>query len=683
MSTYSDKFSSGGATLKLTVTRESYSTSKNTSYLKCVLQITKNKSYSSYNLGGASISMTIAGTKLYSSDTFDIRSLSVGSTKTLATKYITVSHNSDGTRSVTCKASFKSGVSLGSASISDTYTCGTIPRASDITSAADVTLGNKCSVKWTPKSSSFRYRLKFMIGDWHYTTGYISPGSTSAYTYTGYTIPKTDTSLLKEISGATASMTVVLYTYTASGTSAIGNKNDKFTVTVPKFTSDTVSTAPTVGTLGFSLSNINYKDLSTNTTTVRNDILLKGKNTITVNIGGSWNTGTGATLSSYTISGPGFDSSNNSNKTGSFTSKAITTTGELSYTVTITDSRKYTASKTIKYDASDSSYKKLYCYDYYEPSITIMDAYRCSKDEKTGTYKKDVNGDYIYCTYDYKYAPVAINGKNTNDYKITFQCKSESAPTCSSNSLPVSLNKDNQNTYIASAIISDSYCANVSSTGDKKVFGAVRVANVRADGSGIAFGKLSGYSNTFEVSEAWDVRMYGQPLINVIHPVGSVLITSTNSNPSETLGGTWQLVNKSFKPNSGNSSSEYFTNSSNISSSSVYLTRAGNSIRMRLQATLSATIVDDSVKIGTFNYNAIGITSLPFGFYQYPCGCDDRDAVILCTIAWDTGVINAVQSVPENSSTAAKPMYLDVTFLVGPEYMLDEFCDEFHWKRTA
>lgn len=139
MATYSANFSSGWARLNVDVSTQSYSIADNTSYLKCVLSITKISSCQSYNLGGASVSMTINGTSLYSSSSFDIRSLSVGSTQTISTQYITVSHNADGTKSVSVKGYLASGVGLGTASVNGTFTCTSIPRQATITAAPNFT----------------------------------------------------------------------------------------------------------------------------------------------------------------------------------------------------------------------------------------------------------------------------------------------------------------------------------------------------------------------------------------------------------------------------------------------------------------------------------------------------------------------------------------------------------------
>ena len=166
----------------------------------------------------------------------------------VATKTHTVKHDSDGTGKCSISASFPFDLTssnygyIGTLSASDEVELDTIDRESAITKAADVTLGTNCSVKWTPESASFRYKLKFSLGDWSYTTGVIHPNQTAAYTYSGYKIPL---DVAKQIpNGTTGTMTVKLYTYSdSSATNQIGDADSAtFTVTVP----DSSDTRPTV-----------------------------------------------------------------------------------------------------------------------------------------------------------------------------------------------------------------------------------------------------------------------------------------------------------------------------------------------------------------------------------------------------------------------------------------------------
>ena len=113
--------------------------------------------------------------------------------------------------------------------------------ASTITSAANVKLGNNCSVTWTPQAASFRYKLKFSIGSWTGWSNIIHPNRNTSYTYTGYPIPLDAASYVPKKTGT---MTVTLYTYSDSGATAqIGSADSEtFTVTVP----ETSATKPTV-----------------------------------------------------------------------------------------------------------------------------------------------------------------------------------------------------------------------------------------------------------------------------------------------------------------------------------------------------------------------------------------------------------------------------------------------------
>jgi hypothetical protein len=160
---------------------------------------------------------------------------------------VTVTHDADGSKTATIY--WKWGVNstwggLVYPSGSFTVKLPTIPRASEFTAIADGTLGEKCSVKWTPKSNTFRYKLKFSLGNWSYTTGVIHPNTTSVYTYTGYTFPYEIANQIPNSSRA--EMSVELYSYSDSAASnQIGSDSDKFNITVP----DNVSTKPYTTTM--------------------------------------------------------------------------------------------------------------------------------------------------------------------------------------------------------------------------------------------------------------------------------------------------------------------------------------------------------------------------------------------------------------------------------------------------
>lgn len=502
MATYTDKFSSNGATLKLVITTDSYSITNNTSYLKCVLQITKDQNYSSYNLVDASISMTINGSKLYSSKTFDIRSLSVGSTKTLATKYITISHNSDGKKSITCKASFDSGVKLGSASISDTFTCVTIPRASSLSlSATSVNVGSTITANISRKSTSFVHDVEFFIAGWGLGS---QDGINKGYykKYTGittskaYTIPTAWYNYMSESTSCNAWCRIT--TRDSSG-NQIGSKAEaSFTAKVP------TSIVPSVGTITFDPWNITIKDGT------EKDILVQGKNKFTLSVSGCA-AGTGSSIKSYTFSGPGLTTTT---QTGtSINGGPVSSTGSLTYTVKVTDKRGRTASKTIS-----GSSNRAYCYAYSQPYISSFSVYKARKNSD-GSYTADNNGTYLKCDYNPVYSQISGNNALITMYYTTGS--TTKSTTGASGSVVVSgINPDS--TYKIYLTITDNYNG-TGTTAIKTILGAFRTMNVYPNGNGIAFGKKSEPNKSgFEC--AWNSRFYKN-----IYLEGNILMDTNNS----------------------------------------------------------------------------------------------------------------------------------------------------------
>lgn len=172
-------------------------------------------------------------------------------------------------------------------------------------------------------------------------------------------------------------------------------------------------------------------------------------------------------------------------------------------------------------------------------------------------------------------------------------------------------------------------------------------------------------------------------MLNIAHPVGSVLITSTNTNPANTIGGTWQLIDKGFI-SSNTTNVNYFTAGANVVEDSIWITRACQTMRIRLNVTINTEITDTTgITVGTFNYNNMGITRLPaniVGSVTYSDGAN-------CGISWylneSTGVLNITDVFDLSTLTSGNSFCFDISFPLVYSQMLDSVCDKFYWKRTA
>lgn len=166
--------------------------------------------------------------------------------------------------------------------------------------------------------------------------------------------------------------------------------------------------------------------------------------------------------------------------------------------------------------------------------------------------------------------------------------------------------------------------------------------------------------------------------------VGNVLITSTNKNPSEYLGGTWELIDKGFsgKSNRVGEGENYFTPAPKVSLVNCAVMRDGRTVRVRLQLTINTKMDDTGMRLGDLVFEEIGIFSIPFGFFGLVSYEDTANGGISWQVDWETGTVYQADVIGTSPIPSGKTFTLDFVFIASAASMIDTFCDKFYWKRT-
>lgn len=377
---------SGSYTTTLTVTQTSQSTQNNQSTLTYSLTLTKNSGTGLWNNNSCPWSITIDGSTVASgSFTYDFRSYSSLTLKGSTTT--TVTHNSDGTKTVACSASVNMNnepyvyVMKPSGDLALT----TIPRASDV-SVSNYSIANttgSISATITSKASFYhKWRWRMNSGTWSSWTNKGLIASTSS------TVTVANTTLLAQLPTATSgSFNIEVATYSDSGyATLVGTKSASATVSV-----NTANIKPSV-----SLENIGL-----NSTPIAN-YAVAGYSKVQ----SAWTTTNSSGASSVTTY---FTTSHGSLATTSSTSTSGTTvsgyipSSSANYTLTISAYAKDSRGAT-----SSTVSKSITVYGYTPPTATL-NAYRVASSSST---TEDGAGTYAYVTFSGAVSS-SVNSKNT------------------------------------------------------------------------------------------------------------------------------------------------------------------------------------------------------------------------------------------------------------------------------
>lgn len=529
-----DKYS-----LLLDVSEKSYSIENNTSTVEWWVGIRSNTAYHNHYGLAETYTVVINGSTVHSA--VHKPTVNSGATVWVASGTTTVSHNADGSKSISVSASFNNadrGTYLPTTgSCSGSLKLTTIPRATvPSVDKPSLDCGSVIKFTGTSASSNFSHKLYSSWSGEEKLIATLDKGST-AVSYS-YTIP---TSWEKNMPDTTSAIATFILE-TLNGNTVIGRKSINATVQVRS------GIVPTVG-------NPTIED--TNSISKVMGLYVQSQSCIKFTIPTSGNQGSTITSVSTKFNDQTYSGS-------TFTTQAIQNSGTLSYTITVTDSRGRTATKS----------GSINVVAYNPPSLTNVSAKRANSsyavDESSGTY----------ALLHFKVGFTSLSNKNVTSFYIQYRASGATSWTkINSWANNYTLEQDYKagnlftsttSTYEIAFGVKDKFMSDYSWQ-IVTVTPTYTLINFGKDGKSLTFfgqdgnnanrltvkgdlvsnkykfsSVIKNTSSTHVLVENGNEIQYRDwnELVNSIksamYPVGSVYITYNNVNPGTFLGGTWE-----------------------------------------------------------------------------------------------------------------------------------------------
>ena len=462
---------------------------KNYSSVAATLFYRKNSSTPTY--GDGDFSITIDGKVFTASNVWMDLDTANGWQRAMSAT-VDVPHLSNGTKTVVISATGDiNGTTFKYTNCSGTANLDTIPQASTIASVSKTDLGSPCKVTWTPCSASYYNKLTFTCGEWSHTTDYFCPGTTSLYTYTGYTFPY---EVAKQFPSSTNGvMNVTLYTYWSKGGATTGDPSTSaFYVYLPENT----DTKPKVT---MTLSPVTpYEKFKS--------LYLRGISKVKATFTGEGKYSATVDYYNMSVEGKSYDS-----RKSISTSNILTTAGKVSVVGTGRDSRWFTNTDTVEIDVID--YKAPYISPYNGYNKVICE--RCTEDgEANGS------GTHLHVKGTRNYTKIDTDDI-TNTCSVRCRYKTEggsyepyvivhgSDETGDEFDAILNIELDPKVVYtVELSIIDDTL---ISNTMEFTISSEEVDFSLREGGKGAAFGKHATEANLFDCN--WDARFRKEIII--------------------------------------------------------------------------------------------------------------------------------------------------------------------------
>lgn len=447
--------------ISISITQNSQSVANNTSNV--TVKVTANWTGGSHNaVVDASGTPQAKGWVKIDGVTYNFASkFNTGETQTgsqvICTEIVDVNHNDDGTKTLTCSASYSTGVSSGTVTAPASKVLTTIPRKSSL-SASNGTLGTSQTLTVTRQAASFTHSIKAVCGS---STLYIkADGSTqtSEVKHSDCSIPFTPplSWAAQNTTGTAVSVTFTITTY--SGNDSVGSNTKTVSMVIP------ASVKPSVS--------IVVSDPKGHVT--KYGAYVKGQSTLSIKVTASGNQG--STIKAYSTKADG------KTYTGStVTTSVLSGTGTLTISTTVTDSRGRT----------NTASTAVTVLSYSAPKISSLIAYRSNPDGETND-----SGEYI--TVKFSASVTSLNNKNKATYSVSYNGITETLP-------PTALSVANS-THTFSADPATSYMITLSvkddfgtKTQNTQCSSVSKLFSVFRKGAGLAFGKLAELADYLDV----------------------------------------------------------------------------------------------------------------------------------------------------------------------------------------
>lgn len=452
--------------LYMTITQNKRDASTNQSNVTVKMYAqSDSSSYGAYNLdaSGNTVKMTVNGKQVVNKTmAMDFRNKA---TVQLASWTGAISHGSDGSKKLDCSGSFTiSGSSyLSGGNISCSIELESIPRATKPTlSSPSVALGSAVTINISPAVSSWTHNIYYRIGTGSWTR--FATGVKAKYSWT---VPLAIASSYPTATKGT--ITIGLNTYNGS-TQIGGTQTVNLNITIPASVAPSVS-AVTVSEAASGLANFGY-------------IQTKSKLKIVASASGSY----GSSIRSYVydIGSQSYSGLENTYTMG----EVVRDSGTVAVTVTVTDSRGRTASKTVS----------ITVLAYSPPQITHFECCRCG--DANGS--ANANGQYLKVTFGYSVSP--LNNKNKASYLLKYSVyddgkwgglTSGTQYTYSGTYISATAILNTASTYQIGLVVTDSFGT---ASFYKEIGTAVRLLSYIVKRFAIAIGKIPEKDSTFEVA---------------------------------------------------------------------------------------------------------------------------------------------------------------------------------------